>query len=126
VNKFLVVLMGCLLSGVIYPAYAENSSLPKLKMKIINNVKNQHLALCLAENCYPIANANQDISLEAFNIDSIVMANIDSMQMYPQVIPPSCKIAIKNNQVLTVTGQVIAKQENVYLNDLACSVADMA
>ncbi len=107
-----------------YPAYAEDSILPKLKMKISNTLKNKHFALCIAQNCYAIASPSQVINLEEGNIDSIVMANMDNMQMYTQTLPPSCKIAVKNNQTLTVSGRVVAQNENVYLNDLSCSVVD--
>jgi hypothetical protein len=121
VKKFLVVAAGLLMLGLFSPLYAADAVLPKLKIKITNTVKNQHLALCLAENCYAIANTSE-ISLEAGEIDSIVMANMENMQMYAQILPPSCKVSLKDNQLLTVTGTVVAQNASYVVNDLNCSV----
>jgi hypothetical protein len=65
---------------------------------------------------------DQEINLEEGAIDSIVMANMDNMQMYAQDLPRSCKLNIKGNQVLTVTGKIESKNAHVFINDLNCSV----
>jgi hypothetical protein len=42
--------------------------------------------------------------------------------MYAQDLPRSCKLNIKGNQVLTVTGKIESKNAHVFINDLNCSV----
>jgi hypothetical protein len=123
VKKCLGIAAALLICGIVNPVFAADAALPKLKMRLTNTVKNQHLALCLAENCYAISNTS-DIILDADEIDSVVIANMDNMQMYAQSLPPSCKIAVKDNQLLTVTGTVVAKGNSFLVKDLNCSVVN--
>jgi hypothetical protein len=55
-KKFLGIVIVLLLSSGVYPAYADTvaNDLPKLKLKIVNTLKNQNFALCLSENCYAL------------------------------------------------------------------------
>jgi hypothetical protein len=122
---FLVIVTALWINGMVSPVYAAAAALPKLKMKLTNTVKNQHLALCLAENCYAVATTS-DIILDAGEIDSVIIANMDNMQMYAQKLPPSCRITVKENQLLTVTGTVVAKGNSFQINDLNCSVVNVA
>jgi hypothetical protein len=121
-NFILTFISLAILGFAIHPAYADDSALPKLKMKIINTIKGQNFALCLSENCYALTTPDQDIALEGATIDTIIMANMNNMQMYAQSVPDSCKVTVKENQTLIVTGKLVAKNSAVYLNNLDCSV----
>jgi hypothetical protein len=46
--------------------------------------------------------------------------------MYTQILPESCKVNLKNNQTLTVTGKLVGKEQSVFLNDMKCSVTTNA
>jgi hypothetical protein len=105
-------------------SYADNvSSLPKLQMRIVNTIKNQKFALCLSDTCYVMSTPNKSVLMDGSNIDSIIMTNTGTLQMYTQAIPPSCKITVKDNQTLTVTGKLVAKKSVVELENLKCTIA---
>jgi hypothetical protein len=126
-KNFIYTFISLAILGItIHPAYADDPAMPKLRMQIINTIKDQNFALCLSENCYALANPNQDIALEGATIDTIIMANMNNMQMYAQPVPASCKITLKENQTLIVTGKLVAKNAAVYLNNLNCSVTTNA
>ena len=126
-KKFLVTFISLFIFGLTSQlAYADEPNLPKLKMKIINTIKGQNFALCLSENCYALTTPDQDIALEGASISSIIMANVNNMQMYAQNVPDSCKVTLKENQTLTVTGKLVAKNTAVLLNNLRCSVTTTA
>ncbi|MES2219197.1 MAG: hypothetical protein V4501_12400 [Pseudomonadota bacterium] len=123
-KKTIVGLIGlCIGLITISPAYADNdSSLPKLQMRIVNTIKNQSFALCLSNSCYVMTALPKPVSMDGNNIDSIIMTNTGTMEMYGQNIPDSCKITVKDNQTLTVSGKLVAKEMTVEVEDLQCSV----
>lgn len=127
-NKLTTIFIALILSVISLPMFAADQAaqLPKLHMRIINTLRNQQFALCLSETCYVLSDHQKEIALADNDVNSVVMTNMGNMQMYTQVLPESCKVNVKNNQTLTVSGKLVAKEQAVFLNDMKCSVTTNA
>lgn len=128
-KKLTNMIFSLLLSGLaMQPVLAADTAdqLPKLHMKITNTLKGQQFALCLSATCYVLSDHQKEIALADNTVSSVVMTNMNNMQMYTQVLPESCKVNLKNNQTLTVTGKLVGKEQSVFLNDMKCSVTTNA
>jgi hypothetical protein len=119
-----------MLSAMTFQAVAADvpaaQQMPRLHMKIVNPWRNQQFALCLSETCYVLSDKQKEIALADNTVNSVVMTNMSNMQMYAQVLPESCKVSLKNNETLTVSGKLVAKDQSVFLNDMKCSVTTTA
>ena len=128
--KKLLVTMLSLAFGIltIQPGYAADTTanFPKLKMEITNTIKGQRFALCLSETCYNLSADNKTISMDESQIYSVIMANMGTMKMYTQALPASCKVQVQNNQTLTVRGKLVAKKNEVFLNNMSCTITTHA
>jgi hypothetical protein len=128
-KKLLVTVISLAFSILtIQPVYAADSTakFPQLKMEITNTIKGQRFALCLSETCYNLAADNKTISMDESQIYSVIMANMGTMKMYTQALPASCKVQVQDNQILTVKGKLVAKKNEVLLNNLSCTVTPHA
>jgi hypothetical protein len=94
---------------------------PKLQLQIENTIKNQNFALCLSNSCYLLT--SKPVFMDGNDIDSIIMTDTGTLAMYGQTIPASCKLSVKNNQTLTVSGKLIKKKWSIEVENLQCSVA---
>ena len=123
--KTLVSLVGlCMAFNFVTPVLADSSNaMPKLQLQIVNTIKNQNFALCLSSSCYLLSSPEKSVVMDGNNINSIIMTNTGTLAMYGQTIPDSCKLTVKNNQTLTVSGKLIKKKMSVEVENLHCSVA---
>lgn len=107
-------------------ATPADASLPKVHIKIVNTIKGQNFALCLSASCYVMSAAHKPVVMDGARVDSIIMTNMGTLQMYRQDIPQSCNVTVKDNQTITVTGKLTEKAAGVVVNNLRCSVSTSA
>jgi hypothetical protein len=122
----LVLLLCLIIVDKCVAADIDGASLPKVHIKIINTIKGQNFALCLSASCYVMTAAHKPVIMDGATVDSIMMANMGTLQMYRQTIPSSCNVTVKDHQTITVSGKLVEKSAGVYVDNLKCSVTPRA
>lgn len=119
-KKLLIALLG----GVILfnSAYAFDAL---LRVKVKGNIQKTHYICVSNVGCLNLAASvkGRTFPMQLGNVQHIFLADISNLRMYPQTLPASCDVVIKNNQTLTVSGSVgKAVNNNLYINNLKCTI----
>jgi len=119
-------LLCLLLSLVVFVSYAFASNGAKLRIKIAGVSANNAYFLCVGHaGCLSIKAGNQGhvFTIERGELNRVYASNIRNLRLYPQPLPKSCKINVKENQTVTITGKITRTAKNeVYIGNLQCSV----
>ena len=68
-------------------------------------------------------NKGKEYPMENGNINYIYTTSVATMRLYPQELPSSCDIAVKENQTVTITGHMVkGKDQKMHINNLNCNV----
>lgn len=111
---------------MMHTAFASDHA--NLNIKISNPVSENKYFLCLYSiGCLSIKAGNHGkvfhvMPTDIGNIRKIVIADVSNMQMHLQPSAKSCNIKVDKDQKLTITGQLIVKNNTPYINNLHCAV----
>lgn len=121
-KKLVLLLCGFLL---IQCLYAED--LAKLRIKISGASSDNKYFLCVGNvGCVSILAGNQGklYPMNNGDISYVYTTNVTNMRLYPQKLPESCNISVKNNQTVTVTGHIVkSSNQQIYISNLNCKLA---
>lgn len=105
-------------------AYADST--PTLQVKVVGAGQNNNYFLCVSHGgCVSIlaAEHGRKYPISPGDIDNIFMLNIANREMSTQPLPTSCGVAVKPNQTLTVSGNIVkTTSHGAHINNLHCSV----
>lgn len=120
-KKLLVLIMSLVLMKV---AYADDFA--KLRIHISGASSDNRYFLCVGTTgCVSIAagNKGQVYPIDSGKIEDMYTSDISTLRMYTQSLPASCKVVIKDNQTITVTGRLTKSANNkIYIEDINCRV----
>lgn len=117
VSAFIVM---CMLTSSVF---AFDGS--KLRINVTSNAGNEYL--CVSQlGCINIAQGHgRSFPLPPGNVSYIFLANGNNYRMFPQPLPNSCNVSVKENQTLVVSGSVAkAGNDNMHINQLRCSLVN--
>lgn len=99
----------------------------KLRIKIQGATSDNRYFLCVGTvGCVSIKAGDKGTlyPMQAGNIDYIYTTSVAAMRVYPQSLPSSCNVEVKNDQTVTVTGRIVQRSnEDVHIEHLNCHVS---
>lgn len=122
-KKLLITVLGLALMNSVYA-----DDFAKLSIKISAPAKNNTYYLCLyGVGCLNATSGSRgkEFGVTPFdmgNITKIVITDSRTMRMYEQPNPASCNVTVKDNQKLTITGQLEVRNDKPYVSHLQCTV----
>ncbi len=123
-KKLIAVILSLVLCSPVFAA-----DFAKLNIKISNPVKENKYFLCLyGIGCLSIRAGNNGKvfpvmpTTDMGNIQKIVITDVSNMSMHLQSNDKSCNVVVNKNQRLTITGQLVVKNNKPYINRLHCSL----
>ena len=114
--------------GSLTYTYAYDDISLQLHIKGIQS-NHSHFLCIYNAGCFNLSAGNKGkifhiLSEDLLNTKKIVLADTKNKRMYAQSLPTSCQRAFKNNQVLTISGNVRNKNAIYYIDRLECQFHD--
>lgn len=112
--------------ALISPIYA--AEVAQLKINIKDASRENKYFLCLyGVGCLSIHAGNRGkifpiVPIDIGNMTKMVITDAENMAMYTQPNVDSCNVVLKSNQRLTISGQLVIKNNMPHIDHLACRV----
>lgn len=109
-----------------HSAYATDTA--NIRIKMSGAIHDNTYFLCLPNvGCLSIRHGQEGKIypvMQQIAMDRMFVVNQDTRQLSPQGLPDSCKVTVKPNQTITISGKLTVGQEDiVHINQLRCSVS---
>ena len=121
-KRLVILLVSLVLINQVFAA-----DIAKLRVSLEGPIKTNTNFLCSKQTgCVSLyaSSKGKVFPIEAGKIDGLFTMNFANRMIHAESTPASCKVEVKKNQTLTVTGQLVkTTNKNIYINNLNCSVA---
>ncbi len=98
-----------------------------LRVKISGATADNRYFLCVGSaGCVSIkaGDEGKTYPINPGSMNYLYTTNVENMRLYTQELPRSCQVAVKENQTVTVTGHIVASNDQkVHIENLNCKVA---
>jgi hypothetical protein len=98
----------------------------KLEMRLSGPTHDRDYYLCVSNNgCSNISAAAKGkiYNMDTGDVSYIFAANMRNLKMKNQPLPPSCQVALTNEQTLIVSGRLVVNDASQpYIDKLKCTV----
>jgi hypothetical protein len=99
-----------------------------IRIKMSGAIHDNTYFLCIPNvGCLSIRHGQEGKTypvMQQIEMDRMFVVNQDTRQLSPQGLPDSCKVTVKPQQTITISGQLtVGRADVVHVNQLRCSVS---
>lgn len=106
------------------PALSVAGDIAKLRIALEGLSHKQTDLLCISSRgCFSLGAAKStEFAIDAGEINGLYMASTTTLKMYPESLPASCNVTVKEGQTLVVSGYGADSEKGIIISKLKCKI----